>query len=402
MKYVPIPVTMLPVGQPLPINIVSGTGQLLLRRGQPIVSLQHRDKLHSFQASAAHEDAQAWQRAYERMVQTMMRDGVDLANIAQAPLPPEIRDTDYVVGQALQGGWLDLLEMLRGTLYQGGLAINPLSRLATVEAKALALVTEDADDALFRLFQALGDSSLGYSATHALLCFVLCELTAQKVHAPASDLAPLRKAALTMNIGMARDQDAMARQGTALSEWQRALVGEHAQRSADILAGLGVDDADQLDIVRWHHVPEAPQALAHNAANRRLLSLADSFVARVSARKTRAALTAVKAVKSMVLGAQGDALGVGSAMAQAVGFYPPGSYVQLSGGEVAVSVQRGARANTPWVIGLVDKSGMPVVKYQCVDTSDPANAIVSAVTFDKVRATVNADRVRKARDRIPL
>lgn len=400
MKYVPIPVAMLPVGQPLPVNIVSDTGQLLLRKGQPIVSLQHRDKLHSFQASASQEDAQAWQRAYERMVQTMMREGADLAAIAQAPLPADIRETDYVVGQALRGGWLDVLETLRGTLFQGGLAINPLSRLASVEAKALALATDDADDALFRLFQALGDTSLGYSATHALLCFVLCELTAKKVQMPTAGLAPLRKAALTMNIGMARDQDAMARQGSALTEWQRTLVEEHAQRSTDILRGLGVDDADQLDIVRWHHLPESPQALPHNVDNRRLLQLADSFVARVSARKTRPALTAVKAVKSMVLGAQGDALGMGSAMAQAVGFYPPGSYVQLASGEVAVAVQRGVRANTPWVISVVDKAGMPVVKYQCLDTSEPAHAIAGAVTFDKVKAAVSADRVRKARERL--
>jgi hypothetical protein len=401
MKYVPIPVAMLPVGQPLPINILSGTGQLLLRKGQPIVSLQHRDKLHSFQASATEEDAMAWQRAYERMVQTMMREGLELADIALATLPIDIRETDYVVGQALRGGWIDVLEMLRGTLYQGGMAMSPLSRLAGLETKALAMVADDADDALFRLFQALGDTGLGYSATHALLCFVLCELTAHKVRLQAANLTPLRKAALTMNIGMAREQDAMARQGTALSDWQRTLVGEHAQRSADILRGLGVDDADHLDIVRWHHLPDTAEALAHNATNRRLLSLADSFVARVSARKTRAALTAVKAVKSMVLGAQGDALGVGSAMAQAVGFYPPGSYVQLVNGEVAVSVQRGARANTPWVISVVDKAGMPVVKYQCIDTADAAHSIASAVTFDKVKATVSADRVKKARERIP-
>ena len=103
----------------------------------------------------------------------------------------------------------------------------------------------------------------------------------------------------------------------------------------------------------------------------------------------------------MIFGTQGDALGVGSAIAQAVGFYPPGSFVQLVSGEVAVSVQRGVRANTPWVISVVDKDGMPVVKYQCIDTSDSANAIVGPVTFDKVKATVSADRVKKARERIP-
>jgi hypothetical protein len=109
----------------------------------------------------------------------------------------------------------------------------------------------------------------------------------------------------------------------------------------------------------------------------------------------------VKAVKTMVLNAQGDALGVGSAMAQAIGFYPPGSYVQLVNGEVAVSVKRGARANMPWVISIMDKEGMPVVKYQCKDTSNPALAIASPVNFEKIKVAVNPERIRQARQRIP-
>ena len=42
MKYHPIPVAMLEVGKPLPVNVWSPTGQLLLRRGQAVVSEQHR------------------------------------------------------------------------------------------------------------------------------------------------------------------------------------------------------------------------------------------------------------------------------------------------------------------------------------------------------------------------
>ena len=43
---------MLEVGKPLPVDVWSGTtGQLLLRKGQPIVSEQHRDKLYGFNAS---------------------------------------------------------------------------------------------------------------------------------------------------------------------------------------------------------------------------------------------------------------------------------------------------------------------------------------------------------------
>lgn len=401
MKYVPIPIAMLAVGKPLPVDVWSDSGQLLLKKGQPIVSEQHRDKLHSFQAGTTPSDALAWQRAYERMVHAMLRDGVPLIEIARATMPSEIRQIDYVVGQEAKGGWLDLQAVLRGILYQGGLAINPISRLEGIKSRALSLLKEDADDSLFCLYQALGDDSLGYCATHALLCLVICELTSQKLGWSLADREPLHGAALTMNIAMAREQDSMARQSTALNEEQRALVQTHAAQGADVLAGFGWDDADLVDIVRWHHRPEDPSALARNLARRKLLSLADSFVAQTAARKTRSAQSAVKAVKSMVMGAEGDAVGVSSAMAQAVGFYPPGSYVLLANGETAVSAQRGQRANTPWVISILDKDSMPVTNYVCRDSAVATYAIQSPVTFEQVRVSMLGDKVRRARERIP-
>jgi HD-GYP domain-containing protein (c-di-GMP phosphodiesterase class II) len=401
VKYHPIPVAMLEVGKPLPVNVWSPTGQLLLRRGQAVVSEQHRERLHSHKASSTPEDAQAWQRAYERMVHAMLRDGLDLQTIARAPMPSAILQRDYVTAEQLGGGWLDLQEMLRGILYQGGLAISPLQRLANIEKKAVALLRADPDDSLFCLFQALADNSLGYCATHALLCSVVCELTAQKLGFDSVQRQSLMNAALTMNIGMARDQDSLTRQSADPTDWQRTLIQEHPQKSAEILSGFDVDDPDQIDIVRWHHDPDSPDASVRTLASRRILAMADSFVAKMAARKSRASLSPVKAVKSMVMGASGDAVGVGSAMAQAAGFYPPGSYVMLANGETAVSVQRGERANTPWVVSIVDKVGMPIVTYTAKNTSDAACAIQAPLNFEAVRVVVSADKVRRARDRIP-
>ena len=400
MSLVPIPIAMLEVGKPLPVNVLSGTGQLLLRKGQPIVSEQHRDKLHGFDASTTASDAAAWQRAYERMVHEMLLAGVDLQEIARMPMPSEIRENDFVVGQQLQGGWLDLQEVLRGILYQGGLAINPMRRLVGIEEKVQLLLKTDVDDSLYCLFQALADDALGYCATHALLCASVCELTGSKLGLSAMQRRALVRAALTMNIGMARDQDAMARQTTPLSAWQKGLIKEHPQRSVDILTGFGVDDGEQLDIVRWHHDADSAEAQASNAASRRILAMADGFIARMAARKTRSAQSAVKAVKLMVIGAQGDALGVGSAMAQAVGFYPPGSYVLLENGETAISVRRGVRANTPWVVPIIDKDGMPVVRYAAKDTSKAEFVIAAPVNFEAVKIAVNAEKIRRVRERI--
>ena len=400
-QYVPIPAPLLGVGQPLPVDLWAPSGQLLLRKGQTVQSAQHRERLAEHQASCTAADALAWQRAYERAVHALLSQGVDLETVAKTPMPSEIRESDYVVGQQLHGGWLDLQEVLRGILYQGGLAMNPLQRLAGIAAKAHDLLDQDTDDSLYCLFQALARQELGYCPTHALLCAVVCELTARKLQVAPPVRAALFQAALVMNIGMGREQDSMARQASALTQWQRTLIQEHPKRSVDILLGLGLDDPDVLDIVRWHHTPHAPEGLPANLLARRILHLADSFVAKVAPRRTRAALSSLKAVKSMVVGTAEADLGLGSAMAQATSFYPPGTYVLLANGETAVSVQRGERANTPWVISVLDKHGVAISRLECKATTTPAHTIQAAATVDRVKVTLPVEKVRKARQRIP-
>jgi HD-GYP domain-containing protein (c-di-GMP phosphodiesterase class II) len=401
MKTVPVPVALLEVGKPLPVDLVSDTGQLLLRKGNPILSDEHRDKLHSFKACTRESDGLAWQNAYERRVHEMLNAGMDPREIAKASMPTEIRESDYVVGKQYGGGWLDLQEVLRGILYQGGLAMAPLERLKGLQDKAVSLLQGDVDGGLFELFQALTDNSLGYCATHALLCGVVCELTAIKLGLDPRQRRSLVAAALTMNIGMAREQDSMSRQKSPVTDWQRGLIADHGRLGGQLLLGVGIDDPMQLDLVRWHHAPLSKEALPDNLMNRRLLHMTDIFVARTAARSTRTGLSPVEAVRRMVFGAAGDDLGLSSAMAQAVGFYPPGTYVKLANGEIALAVQRGERANTPWVISIVGNDAVPLSKYECKPTSEARTAITMPVNFEKIKVTVNAERVRKARERIP-
>ena len=80
MNYVPIPVAMLELGKPLPVDVWAPDGRLLLRKGQVILSAQHKEMLNTHQASMTESDAKAWQKSYERMIQTMLRDGADLAD----------------------------------------------------------------------------------------------------------------------------------------------------------------------------------------------------------------------------------------------------------------------------------------------------------------------------------
>jgi HD-GYP domain-containing protein (c-di-GMP phosphodiesterase class II) len=295
-------------------------------------------------------------------------------------------------------GWLDLQAVLRELLYQGEAAIRPLLRLEAIEKQAIDLLKRDPDESLFSLFQSLADPSLSYCATHALLSAVVCELSAEKLGTTERDRRVLFRAALTMNIGMARDQDSLAQQSTALlNDVQRKLIRKHPENSLAILQSFDVTDEDQLDIVRWHHEPDEPCGINRNLASRRLLRMADGFVAKMAARKTRLAMSPVSAAQSVFLGTNADQAKLASAMTTALGFYPPGTYVQLVNGEKAVSVQRGLRANHPQVVSIVSPGGMPLNPCIFRDTNDPKYAIRSPFNAEKIKIKVNLEQVLKAR-----
>ena len=396
MIYVPIPIPMLELVKPLPVDVWDPSGKLLLRKGQPILSEQHKEMLSAHQASMSEGDARAWQRSYERMIHAMLRDGASTEAIARASMPAELVEADYVVGKELQGGWLDLQEILRGMLYQGSAAISPLEHLESIEKKALELLRSNPDECLFTLFQALADGALGYCATHALLSAVVCELTAEKLGMPELARRVLFRSALVMNIGMARAQDALARQSSLLNETQKLLIREHPQKSMEILQGFGVVDEDLLDVVRWHHEQDESRGLPGNLESRRVLRVADSFVAKMAARKTRLAMSPLGAAKSIFLGAPASTPELASAVAAAVGFYPPGTYVQLVNGEKAVAVSRGARANDAHVVSIVNPGGMPLLKYQYRDTHESQFAIRSPVNAEKIKVKVSPEKAFKA------
>ena len=44
---------------------------------------------------------------------------------------------------------------------------------------------------------------------------------------------------------------------------------------------------------------------------------------------------------------------------------------------------------------------MPVTVYTCRDTHDPAWALVTPLNFQSVKVSVSADRVQRARARMP-
>jgi len=401
MNYVELPCHRLEPGKPVPFNIWDGRGNLLIRKGDRVLSTQHQEMLEAHKACVTETDFKAWQRSYDRMVYKLFREGATMESLARSYMPSEILDVDYLVGYDITGGWVDMHEVLTSVLYQGPAARTPLERLDGIQRRATDLVVKDPDDSLFTLFQMMPDRALGYCAKHALLAAVLCELTARKLQVADLVRPVLFRAALTMNIGMARQQDAMARQTTAPSPEQQRLIQEHPLHSMEILRGFGVIDDDWLDLVASHHAPDDLSGADPNQEVKRVLRMADQFIAKVSARATRAALPTRSAVRFMVTQPAGTSLRIGSAMTTAVGFYPPGTYVALANGETAVVVRRGETASAPQVVSIMNASGLALAQYVARDTRDKTFLILAPVSAERLKFTLSTDKVQRAMGKVP-
>ena len=115
------------------------------------------------------------------------------------------------------------------------------------------LLQRDPDVGLYLLFQLASNSPVGYSASHSLVCAVLCHLIAAELVLAAKERDSLVRAALTMNIAMTAMQDVLANQTERPSPAQQDMIRTHPVKGAMLLGSLGVQDENWLEVIAHHH-----------------------------------------------------------------------------------------------------------------------------------------------------
>ena len=396
--YKPLPLESLALNQPVPVNIWDPKGVLLLRKGEHITSEQHRGLLMLHTPMVLAADWQAWGYSYTEALDRLVRGNESLSRIASLDAMVPVQEKKEARDElAPTEAWPDIHASLTTLLQQGAEASQFLERLDRLEARANKLWQEHPDDSLMVLVQLLFDPHMPYSTTHALLAACLCALVAPSAGLAPADRPPLLRAALTMNIGMTRAHEDMAHQAGPLSELQRKTVREHPQRSADVLRRLGVADAQWLQLVEEHH--ERPDGQGYPAGKpvgsdaHRLLQMADVYVACISPRKSRGALLSQQVARELYLGPDQRPDPMGALFVKSIGFYPPGSYVRLASGEVAVVARRGAKANAPVVLAIVGRQGLPLGEPALRDTNDPAFEVKASLAPGDVKVTVSVAKL---------
>lgn len=396
MPVVQLPPEVLRIGHPAPVSVRDATGHLLLAKGAMVTSEEQHQRLISHALYVEEHESELLKRSMAGKLDTLLRQNTKLGKLARVQPPGVVNLPDAVQAEADPvAAWANLPMRLRALL-QTPAPADLLARLEKIEAEVLALIEEDADLAMLLLVQALSTDAHQYSGTHGLLVTVLCELAARQVPTITPEMRhSLRRAALTMNIAMASLQDQLALQQEPPAPQQRALIDSHPQRAVACLRRAGVDDELWLQAVEHHHTTAAGPLAGQPGGLQlaRLLQRADIFSARLSRRRARPALAASEAIKGAYLDERQQADEAGKAIIQATGIYPPGSFVRLASGEIAVVLRRGAQAKTPKVASLVSKSGTPLVEPVLRDTRLHPHDVTGGVAPRDVKVRLHMEKL---------
>jgi len=222
--------------------------------------------------------------------------------------------------------------------------------------------------------------SFSYSVLHPLHTAILCELLMRRLSFSDAQEQTVISAALTMNIGMHELQDQLFAQTTPLTDEQKLGVNEHPQKSAEILKKAGVTNTHWLTIVAQHHEringEGYPNKLAGKTIHQgaKVIALADMYAAMITPRAYRKPIMAQQALKD-IFSERGKSVDdqLTQMLIREVGIYPPGSFVTLVNGDIAIVIKRATVRNgktiAPSVCSIIGPRGGMYSRYNTHDSS---------------------------------
>ena len=256
-----------------------------------------------------------------------------------------------------------------------------------------ALLQRDTDVGLYLLFQLASNSAVGYSASHALVCAVLCHLIALELALVQNERDNLVHTALTMNIAMTALQDQLADQVEKPSGSQYDAIRVHPVKGGMMLANIGIMDELWLETVANHHneATDAGELMQVSPQVRlsRIVRITDRYAAMISPRSNRAGRSATDSARFVIGDPAVRADEVGHALVRAVGLCPPGTYVRLDNGEIAVVMRRSRKPNHPHVAIVLGETGQLVGQPRLHRTAQGGPLIRSSLAASAVRVRLN-------------
>jgi len=396
-QLIHLPARTLRLGMTLPYDIFDANGKLMFARGQVLRDSPLVRGLVDGGAWVMSEDTLEYQRALAHRLDTLVLQDAVLSDIVKADTGFRLKTPQAAKAEpGPREAWSDLLLHTHSLLRESEPADFP-GRIVQLRDAALKRLHAQPDATLmllvFESSQEFGD----YSARHALLTLLFCDLVARQLQLDPLLSDALKGAALTMNYGAGPAHDRLASQLDPATPAQRQALAAHGDRAATRLAEAGITDAAWLTAVRLHH-EAGPGPLATRSDGERLARLLrriDLFGARLAPRRSRQAMSGAAAARAVFLDELGQPDEAGAALIKAVGLYPPGSIVRLANGEIGIVFKRGFSANEPLVAALIGKSGSPLSNPVPRDTRLAAQAITASLAPAELKLRVNLEALLK-------
>ncbi|WP_028301265.1 HD-GYP domain-containing protein [Oceanospirillum beijerinckii] len=250
-----------------------------------------------------------------------------------------------------------------------------------------------------------------YHVLHPIQMGILCEVIASRLKIKQEKRLSMLAAALTSNISMNGYQVKLHQQRKPLTEQQREVIEKHPDVSAAILASSGIGDNDWLQLVRSHHERPSGEGYPRRLSAKtlpieaKIIALADVYCAMVTPRPYREAVSHKETLRELFVqrGLSVDEK-LTSLFVHELGLYPPGVYVKLQNGELAVVVGRTESPKEPLVASVRKPDGNVFLNPRRRNTEQDEFSIRSTCSVsDKVSVNpamlwgIQALRVEKKR-----
>lgn len=266
-------------------------------------------------------------------------------------------------------------------------------------AKTVVFATDLNPDialACILLNQRAGD----YPVRHSVDTAVVSTLVARSSKIGPEEVVTLVAAALTMNLGMLPYHAQLQRKQGSLSDQETELIRQHPQEGVRMLELAGVRDPDWLAYILSHHENEDGSGYSFGKMgkdipqNAKIISLADRYCARVSARDYRKPVLPNVALRDIFLeGGKGVDPVLAAHFIKELGIYPPGTLVRLNNGEIGVVSKKGEGATTPIVHALIGPRGAPLSFPIKRDTAKELFAIRETLREDQANIRFSMQQV---------
>jgi HD-GYP domain-containing protein (c-di-GMP phosphodiesterase class II) len=269
-----------------------------------------------------------------------------------------------------------------------------LSDIDDLSARIDRLIADDPDGAIFAVMQF---DQNDYGVNHSLQAAVICAEYGRISGWSEAERHSAIGAGLTMNVAMLDLQQEMYRQREAPSAAQRDAIRSHPQCGHDLLERLGLRDRLWLQIVIEHHESADGQGYPTGTGEpltfAAALGLADRYSAKITRRLYRAALAPDAAIRELYQMNPGEARANIDRMVEAVGLWPPGTYVELANGETAVVATRGHGIEQQPLVYALLNAQLAEMTPTARDTSQPAFRIRGSAGPISMGATARLPRL---------